>query len=275
MIRLSRNFREDKMKKLLIICSVLLLFALLWPLMGASATRSLVIDVSEDAYIVADVNDAADTYGFRDKNYGDLDFVKAWYLWNVETQEAPPVEEGQEPLAPVEVEKEKVISIIYLKFDLSELKDVTIDSAMLQCYTNNVVLLTPRYLQAFQVSSDWDELTLTFNNAPPWGQTALATTIIYQVDRWYGWDVTEGVNAGASSGQVSLAVMLRDMDKASEELVAFPSRETGENFSRLIITYTQPGFVFAWYWWVIIGVVVLALLALAFFGGMKLRSSKK
>ena len=257
------------MKKLFLVCSVLLLFVLLLPLTGASTTKSLVIDVSEDAYIVADLNDPNDSYGFRANNYGDLDFVKAWYLWNVETQEAQ--EEGQEP---VEVEKEKVISIVYLKFDLSAIKDKTIDSAMLQLYGLNVALSAPRFVQVFQIESDWDELTLNFNNAPTCGQNALATVVVYQIDRWYGWDVTSGVTASTSSGQLSLAVMLRDMEKASEELVAFPSRETGENASRLLITYTEPGFVFSWYWWVISVVVLLALLALAFFGGLKLKRRK-
>ena len=85
------------MKKLLIACSVLLLFTLLPLVMGASATKSLVIDVSEDSYIVADLNDPADSYGFMDKNYGDLEFVKAWYLWNVEEEEViPEGEEGEE-----------------------------------------------------------------------------------------------------------------------------------------------------------------------------------
>lgn len=264
------------MKKLLTVCSVLLLFALLSLLMGASATKSLVIDVTEDSYTVADLNDMEDSYGLRNENYGDLDFVKAWYLWNVVEEEViPEVPEGEEAVPElVETEYEKIASIIYLKFDLTELEDMTIESAMLQLYGLNVALLTPRYVQVFQVDSDWDELTINFNNAPPWGQNALATTIIYQADQWYGWDITGGVKAEMQSGQISLAALLRDMDKASEELVAFPSHESGENISRLLITYTELGFVFSWYWWIIGGVVVLALLAAAFFFGMKLRRSK-
>lgn len=270
------------MKKLLLAFSVLLLLSLSLLLMGASTTKSLVIDVTEDSYVVADLNDPADTYGFMEKNYGDLDFVKAWYLWNVVEEEVIPevgddeeVENGEEAVPElVEVEFEKIVSVIYLKFDLTELEDMEIESAMLQLYAQNVSLLTPRYVQVFQVESGWDELTLNFNTAPQWGQNALATTTIYQADQWYGWDVTEGVTAEASSGQISLAVVLRDMDKASEELVAFPSREAGGNISRLLITYTEPGFVFSWYWWVIGGVVVLALLALAFFGGLKLKRTK-
>jgi len=265
------------MKKLLLAFSVLLLLSLSLLLMGASTTKSLVIEVTEDTYVVADVNDPADTHGFMEENYGDLDFVKAWYLWNVVEEEViPEVAEGEEAEPElVEVEYEKIISIIYLKFDLTELEGMTVESAMLQLYAQNVALLTPRYVWVFQVETDWDELTLNFNTAPQWGANALATTTIYQADQWYGWDVTSGVKGEASSGQIALAVVLRDMDKASEELVAFPSRETGENVSRLLITYTEPGFVFSWYWWVIGGVVVLALLALAFFVGLKLKRSKK
>ncbi|MBA7665557.1 hypothetical protein ES703_73631 [subsurface metagenome] len=256
---------------------MLLLFALLSLLMGASVTKSLVIDVTEDTYVVADVNDPEDTYGIMNENYGDLEFVKAWYLWNVVQEEViPEVAEGEEAVPElVEVEYERIVSVIYLKFDLTELEDMEIESAMLQLYAQNVALLAPRYVQAYQVESDWDELTIDFNTAPQWGQNALATTTVYQADQWYGWDVTGGVTSEISSGQFSLAVMLRDMEKASEELVAFPSHESGENISRLLITYTEPGFVFSWYWWVIGGVVVLALLALAFFGGLKLKRPKK
>lgn len=255
------------MKKLLLIFSVLLLLSLVLPLTGASATKSLVIDVAEDAYVVADLNDPADTLGFMNQNYGDLDFVKAWYLWNVVMEE----QEVEGEMVEVEVELEKVISVIYLKFDLTELEDKNIDSAMLQLYANNVALLTPRYLQVFLVESDWEETAITFNSRPLWGQTAIATATIYQADQWYGWDVTGDVIREAQPGQISLAVMFRDMDKGAEELVAFPSREAGTNMSRLVVTYTEPGFAFSWYWWVIGGVVVLALLALAFFGGLKLR----
>jgi len=274
------------MKKLLIACSMLLLLALLSLLMGASATKSLVIDVSEDAFVVADLNDPEDTLGLANENYGDLDFVKVWYLWNVVQEEVPPeVENGEEAqngengeeAEPelVETEYEKIWCVSYLKFDLSELEDIDIDSAMLQLYGLNVEILVPRYVQAFQVDSDWDELSITFGNAPAWGQNALSTAIVYLADQWYGWDVTEGVKAQKAEGQISMAIMLRDMEKASEEVIAFPSHESGENAARLIITYTPTGFSFSWYWWVIIGVVVIALLVAAFFGGMKLRSPKK
>jgi hypothetical protein len=265
------------MKKLFIAGSVVLLLALLVLLMGASATKSLVIDVSEDAYIVADLNDPGDSLGLRNENYGDLDFIKVWYLWNVVEEEViPEVPEGEEAVPEtVETEHEKIWCVSYIKFDLTELKDIEIESAMLQLYSHTMALAAPRYVQVFQVDSDWDELTPTFNTAPGWGSNALATTTLYQADRWYGWDVTSGVKAEKSSGQISMAVMFRDIEKASEELIGFPSHESGENAARLLITYTPTGSSFSWYWWVIIGVVVLGLLVAAFFGGMRLRSPKK
>lgn len=262
------------MKKLLIVCSGLLLFSLLLPLTGASVTKSVVIDVSEDSYIVADLNDPADTYGYMDKNYGDLEFVKAWYLWNVVTEEVEGEVEGE--MVTQEVERERIVSIVYLKFDLSSIGDIEVQSAMLQLYTQSVVLLAPRYVQAFLVSSDWAEAEITFNTAPAWGDTAIATAVVYQADQWYGWDMTQDVirESETEAGQISLAVMLRDMTKASEEVVAFPSRESGENVSRLIITYTKPLAAIAWYWWLVGAVVVLALAGLAFYGGLRFKRPK-
>ena len=103
----QRVLMEDSMKKILLIFSVLLLFSLLVLLMGASATKSLVIDVAEDTYVVADLNDPEDALGFMSKNYGDLDFVKAWYIWNVEVQEMTPTEEEEEETEEEEVPPEE------------------------------------------------------------------------------------------------------------------------------------------------------------------------
>ena len=92
------------MRKILLIFSVLLLFSLLVPLTGASATKSLVIEVAEDTYVVTDLNDPDDAYGIRGENFGELDFVKAWYLWNVEVQEVPVEEEEASGSEPTEIE---------------------------------------------------------------------------------------------------------------------------------------------------------------------------
>jgi hypothetical protein len=255
---------KDSMKKSFLVFSVLLLLLPLMaasPIMAASPTKSLVIDVAGDTYVVADLNDPGDAYGFREKNYGSLDFVKTWYLWNVVE------EEGEE------VEKEKVVSIIYLKFDLSPIKNKTIESATLQLYARNVVLTNPRFVQVFLVSSDWSETTINFNSCPAWGTTAIASSVVYSADYWYSWDVTGDVISEGQAGEISFAVMLRDMDKGSEELVAFSSREAGANVPRLVVTYTESGV--AWYWWVIGGVVLLALIAAAFLGGLRVRRSRQ
>jgi hypothetical protein len=270
------------MKKLLLVFAVLLLLLLVIPLTGASVTRGLVIEVSEDAYIVADINDTADTYGLRDTNYGDLEFVKAWYYWNVVVEEHTEEQEvevdgemvTQEVPVQEEVEMEHYVSIVYLKFDLSQLEGIEVESVMLQLYARDVVLLTPRYVQAFLVSSEWTEDELTFNTAPGWGQTATSTVVVYQADQWYGWDVTGDAISETEAGEISFAVMLRDMTQASEEVVAFPSHESGENVSRLIVTYTVPMGAVAWYWWLLGAVVIVALVGFAFYGGLKLKGKK-
>ena len=284
------------MKKLFIVCSVQLVLALLIPLIGATATKSLVLEVSEDAYIIADPLDAEDSYGYRDTNYGSEEVVATWYLWSFEEQEAAAddeeeaaeeeeeVTEGEEPEEDTEEETEaetetvmvetgKAISVVYLKFALTQLEDKDIESVMLQLYPTTLSILEPRYVQAYLVSSEWEEATLTYNTAPAWGDTAIATTTLYQAEQWYGWDVTGSVLDAGEDGQVSLAVMFRDMTENSQEAAVFPSRESGENAARLLVTYTESGF--AWYWWVIGGVALLVLLAAAFYFGMKLMQRRQ
>ncbi len=247
---------KEGLKWLLIVFAI---GVLMFPLLGASATKSIIIDVSEDAYVVADLNDPDDTQGLMERNYGSLDFLKTWYFWNVVE------EEGQE------VEKEKIISVIYLKFDLGPIKDKKIESAMLQLYAKNVVLLTPRFVQVFLVSTEWPEAAINYNARPTWGLNALASSAVYRADYWYGWDVTDDVKKEKQPGQISFSVMLRDMDRGAEELVVFASREAEASMPRLVVTYTELGVVVSWYWWAVGGLVVLAAAALAFLGGLKLR----
>ena len=270
------------MKKLLLVCSVLLLLSLVLPLTGASVTRSLVIEVSEDAHILADLNDTADTLGLRDTNYGDLEFLEAGYDWVVEVVEHTEEQEvevdgemvTQDVVVEEEVERQYYFSAAYLQFDLSQLEGREIDSVMLQLYAQDIILLAPRYVQAFLVSSDWSETDLTFNTAPGWGQTAIATAVIYQAEQWYGWDVTDGAISATEAGQISFAIMLRDMTRGGGEVVILPSHESGENAARLIVTYTTPMGAVAWYWWLVGAVVIIALVGLAFFGGLKLKGKK-
>ena len=247
---------------------VLVTLMLVSPVLRTSAgngtvTKSRIINVAEDAYVVAYLNDVNDVQDLRERNYGSLDFVKTWYLWNVG-------EEGGR-----EVESEKIISAIYLKFDLGAVQDKKIESAMLQLYARDVSLVSPRIVQVFPVSSDWSESTINFTSRPAWGTSAVASTIVYRSNHWYAWDVTDQVTREKRPEQISFVVVLRDMEPGMEELVAFYSREAQAKVPRLVVTYTEAEIAIPWSWWCIGGIVIAAIATVAFFAGLKCKSSAK
>ena len=47
--------------------------------LGQSQVKSIIIDATEDTYIVTDLADDEDPQGFRSQNYGSLEFLKTWY----------------------------------------------------------------------------------------------------------------------------------------------------------------------------------------------------
>ena len=44
--------------------------------MGQTPVISLIIEASGDSYVVTDISDDADPQGFRETNYGSLEFLK-------------------------------------------------------------------------------------------------------------------------------------------------------------------------------------------------------
>lgn len=81
----------------------------------------------------------------------------------------------------------------YLKFDLSELPDNSvIDKAYLKIYTSLVG--STHQVGAHHCSdSDWNEFSITWNNAPDYDSAILDETDVAFDSRWYGWDVTQSL----------------------------------------------------------------------------------
>jgi hypothetical protein len=50
--------------------------ALAMVFMGQTPVKSLIINASADSYVVTDINDDTDPQGFREANYGSLEFLK-------------------------------------------------------------------------------------------------------------------------------------------------------------------------------------------------------
>ena len=229
---------SDGLKRSLLVIGLALLlpFAL-----GPSDIKSLIIEAVEDSYVVTDIADDEDTQGFRDQNYGSLEFLKTWYAWGV-------------------VGDERLISIDLIKFDLSELKDRDIESVSLQLFARTANLAeSARLVDIHRVRDPWSQSDVTFNTRPAWDPAPVATAAIYGAGGWYSWNVTGTTIAGIRNGEVSFAVALRTIAEETEEQVVFVSTEGVARAPRLLVTYEAPGTAVPWWWWAIGAAVVVVV----------------
>ncbi|HEY1294403.1 MAG TPA: DNRLRE domain-containing protein [Chloroflexota bacterium] len=210
---------------------------------------SVVLDATEDSYVVADVSAAADPQGLRDKNFGGLDFLKIWYA---NQQQAT----------------EQIVSVGLVKFNLSSLGDREVRSAHLELFAQRADLLQPvRLVDVSLADGPWSQTDVTFNGLPTIGSPPLASAAIYGANVWYAWDVTPAVVRKVRDGSVSYAVGLRTLETKGEEQVVFASSEAGRNAPRLVVTMAPVAPSISPY--VMAGLLVAAAL-LAFGGGVLL-----
>jgi hypothetical protein len=112
----------------------------------------------------------------------------------------------------------------YLKFDLSSIGS-SITSARLRLF-GSVDTSEQVAVAAYGVSNtSWSESTLTWNNKPAAGTSALATvTVSGSADAWFEWDVTAYVKAEKAAGRnvVTLALIAPSTNSTPP---SFDSRE--------------------------------------------------
>lgn len=232
----------------------LLLVALLLASLGFSIAAtppddSVVLNATEDSYVVADVASSDDPQGLRDKNFGGLDFLKIWYANQVQANE-------------------QIVSVGLVKFDLSSLSGRDIRSASLQLFAQRADLLQPvRLVDVSTADGAWTQGEVTFNKLPSISNPPLASAAIYAANVWYTWDVTPAAVRRSADGAVSYAVGLRTLETKGEEQVVFASSSAGRNAPRLLVTMTPVAASIPPY--VVAGGVVLAAV-LAFGGGLLL-----
>lgn len=241
--------------KLRIAALFVVLTALAMVFMGQTPLKTIIINASGDSYVVTDIADDADPQGFRDTNYGSLEFLKTWYAWGV-------------------IADERLLSIDLIMFDLTELEDLDIESVSLQLFARQADLTeAARLVDVHLVQDSWNEDNVTFNTRPAWDQAPVATAAIYGAGGWYSWNVTGTATAAARRGLVSYAVALRSADEANEEQVLFVSREGLERAPRLLVTYNiSPDSGIAaieWWWWAAAGGAAVVVVLIAFFLGRR------
>ena len=178
----------------------------------AQQANSLELEPTDDAYVINDFNDPDDKQDLQSINTGELEFLKTWYAWNV-----------------TNAENMKIISFTYLKFDLSELTQDQIVSAKLKMYAQNVTLSGGPILVDVHASSaaPWMETTLIYPDSPLFHPNPTDTALIGSID-WYEWEVTSAVKEKAGS-DLTLALLLREVQNGLEEQVVFTSKDSEEN----------------------------------------------
>jgi hypothetical protein len=190
-------------------------------LLGAApppTEESAIVIASEDAYVVTDISNT-DTQGLKDKNFGNLDFVKVWYAFQVQAQE-------------------QMLSVGLFKFDLTGVADKDLRSAHLQLFGVRADLSeAARLVDVSLAEGTWAQDSVTFSTLPQVITPPLSTAAVYGANVWYSWDVTSAVVRKARDGSVTLAVGLRALENKKEEQVVFASSRAGRNAPRLVISY--------------------------------------
>ena len=175
----------------------------------------------DDAYVITDVTDPQDLKNYQKINTGFLDFIRLSYALNVDPEQS------------------QLLTMGYLKFDLSEINKEKIQNITLKMKSINIQKLqdTIGVDVAHVTQSSWSESDLIFSSRPLPTLDSLVSTEISEPESWNSWDVTNFITDDDS---VSLALGLSKMNTNSEELVSFYSKENRENSPYLEIKYTEP-----------------------------------
>jgi len=223
---------------------VLLLASSAFSIAATPPDDSVVLNATEDSYVVADVAAPDDPQALRDKNFGGLDFLKIWYANQVQAQE-------------------QIVSVGLVKFDLGSLGDREIRSAHLQLFAQRADLLQPvRLVDVSLAEGAWSQNDVTFKTLPTISNPPLASAAIYGANVWYSWDVTPAVVRKAKDGNVSYAIGLRTLETKGEEQVVFASSEAGRNSPRLLVTMAPAASAIP-PWAIAVGIAAAALIAFA------------
>jgi endoglucanase len=87
-------------------------------------------------------------------------------------------------------------------------------------------------------NTGWSESTITWNNKPATGSSALATaTVTDETGRYYTWNVTSYVQSEIAAGRPVVSFVLKNPQTTDGRLL-WNSKETGSNAPQLAVTTT-------------------------------------
>ncbi len=191
-------------------------------------TKQANLSPTDDAYVVADLNDPQDIEGLRTLNTVNEPFLKVWYAWNLTSSSA----EGN-------LSNVKIVSLAYLKFNFDSLHAKSIVSATLNLYAYVVNLTgSSRDLVAYYVTNNtWSQDTLDFDNAPAFNNGTFATSSVSANDQWYSFNLTGMIQNNQTSGELSVAIAFLLLYYHSQEQVVFDSTRASTDQPYLSVSY--------------------------------------
>lgn len=191
----------------------------------AQQEKTIRLEPTDDAFIAVDLNDPQDVNGLQQLHTGDLEFLKLWYAWNVTESQ------------------ERITTLVYLKFDLTEVDPEEVESAELnmQSYITRLTAVS-RGVDIVKVpSNDWNETAITYQDRPLYPANATTSSRVSIANNWHSWDLTESVKESAGS-ELSVAMGFENIYQKTEELLTFYSKESANktNVPYLEIALAQP-----------------------------------
>lgn len=210
----------------------------------AQQEKTIRLEPTDDAYVTVDLSDPQDEQGLQQLHTGDLEFLKLWYAWNVTENQ------------------ERITTVVYLKFDLTEVDPEEVESAELNMLPY-IIRLTADFggVEMVKVpSNDWSETTITYQDRPLYTTNATTSSLVSTANNWFSWDLTESVKESAGS-ELSVALGFETIYQNTEELLTFYSKESANkaNVPYLEISLVQPAFSDSDGYLPIIGGVVAAI----------------
>jgi len=203
--------------------SILLLSSILilsFSYVSAQELNIIELTPTDDAFVLADLQDTEDKQELRKFNSGNLDNLMVGYAIN--TNDTP----------------NRNLSLSLLKFDLTDLSADQIDSATLQLYAVQLQLSEPQDIGVFLLNgSAWNESTLTYENMPSFSD--LVTTTVLNSTNYYHWELGDIVKQNAGK-QLSLMVSFVNLLPNTEDVVVFASKDSSPDYYPKLIINTSP-----------------------------------
>jgi len=177
---------------------------------------------SDDAYVIVDNTDPEDLKDYRKVNTGLVDYLRISYALNVDPEQS------------------QILTLGYLKFDLSEIDKEKIESINLKMKSIGVQKLenTINVDVAYVPGNTWSESSLVYSNRPLRSLDSVSTAEITDPESWSSWDVTDFVK---DDTELTLVLALSQINANSEEFASFYSKEDRPNAPHLEIKYSDEG----------------------------------